>query len=68
MNFRHIKESNSLHLEEQIQGVAGRYVPGTPGLSADDGMDTPGAESGIRNGQDLFGGFSSVTLHYDGEI
>ena len=40
-NFRHMKESNSLHLEEQSTGV---------GESAD-----------------LFGAFSSVTLHYDGD-
>ncbi|KAF8205129.1 AGC/RSK protein kinase [Pholiota molesta] len=41
-NFRHLKESNSLHLEEQREGE---------GV----GME------------DLFGQFSSVTLHYDGD-
>jgi protein-serine/threonine kinase len=62
VNFRHLKESNSLHLEDQIQGVAGpRYAPGTPGLTADDGLDIP------ADGVDLFGAFNSVTLHYDGE-
>ncbi|KAK0231093.1 AGC/RSK protein kinase [Armillaria fumosa] len=45
VNFRHLKESQSLHLE------------GAPGTS--DGM---GASD-----EDLFGAFSSVTLHYDGE-
>jgi protein-serine/threonine kinase len=59
VNFRQMKESNSLHLDEQIiQGVAGAGVtPSTPGLTADDGMDAADA--------DLFGAFSSVTLHYD---
>lgn len=42
VNFRNLKESHSLHLEEQ-------------------------AEQGGVEGQDLFGAFSSVTLHYDGE-
>ncbi|KJA30119.1 hypothetical protein HYPSUDRAFT_126531 [Hypholoma sublateritium FD-334 SS-4] len=41
-NFRNMKESHSLHLEEQLAGE------GTVG-------------------GDLFGGFSSVTLHYDGD-
>ena len=45
MNFRHLKESHSLHFEEQIMG----------GMGVDQG------------GEDLFGGFSSVTLHYDGD-
>lgn len=40
-NFRSMKESHSLHLEEQFAGEA--------------------------VGGDLFGGFSSVTLHYDGD-
>jgi protein-serine/threonine kinase len=62
VNFRHLKESNSLHLEDQMQGIAGLSIaPGTPGLTADDGMDLP------PEGPDLFGAFSSVTLHYDGE-
>ncbi|EIW82223.1 Pkinase-domain-containing protein [Coniophora puteana RWD-64-598 SS2] len=61
VNFRHLKESNSLHLE--LQGVAGAGYsvppgPGTPGY--DDGMEVP------ADG-DLFGAFNSVTLHYDGE-
>lgn len=63
-----MKESNSLHLEDQLTGVAGAGAagtgiitagPGTPGL--DDGLDVPPTDS------DLFGGFSSVTLHYDGD-
>jgi protein-serine/threonine kinase len=51
VNFRHMKESNSLHLEEQIMG--------SDGCSKGTSMD--------RGGEDLFGGFSSVTLHYDGD-
>jgi len=61
VNFRHMKESNSLHLEDQFTGVAALGMvaagPGTPGY--DDGLDCPDG--------DLFGGFSSVTLHYDGD-
>lgn len=58
VNFRHLKESNSLHLEDQLTGVAGAGVgSGTPGL--DDELDGPEG--------DLFTGFSSVTLHYDGD-
>lgn len=41
VNFRHLKESHSLHLEDQMAGV--------------------------EETEDLFGAFSSVTLHYDGE-
>ncbi|KAJ7499082.1 Pkinase-domain-containing protein [Mycena latifolia] len=41
VNFRHMKESNSLQLERQ--------------------------NSAVESGGDLFGGFSSVTLHYDGD-
>lgn len=58
VNFRHMKESHSLHLEDQLPGFTGYSQPGTPG---DDGLDLS-AESG-----DLFGAFNSVTLHYDGE-
>lgn len=58
VNFRHLKESNSLHLEDQFTGVEGAGMlptgPGTPAY--DDGLDG-----------DLFTGFSSVTLHYDGD-
>ncbi|EKM59681.1 uncharacterized protein PHACADRAFT_250330 [Phanerochaete carnosa HHB-10118-sp] len=69
VNFRQIRESDSLHLERQhthipgspnIKGVAGAGgVPGTPGL--DDGIEPPPPEV------DLFGAFNSITLHYDGE-
>lgn len=69
-----MRESNSLHLEKQhathpppspkpngqFKGVAGSSVPGTPGLGADDGLEPPPQE-------DLFGAFSSMTIHYDGE-
>ncbi|KAF9008886.1 kinase-like domain-containing protein [Cyathus striatus] len=54
VNFRNLKESNSLHLEDQMVGKTGHSSqPGTPGIG-DDGVD-------------LFGAFSSVTLHYDGD-
>ncbi|KAF9469058.1 kinase-like domain-containing protein [Collybia nuda] len=56
VNFRNLKESNSLHLEDQIVTVASGH-PGTPGL--DEGTQA--------DGTDLFGAFSSVTLHYDGD-
>ena len=49
-NFRNIKESNSLHLEDQAPRNHARSR--RRGLQAD--------------GTDLFGAFSSVTLHYDG--
>lgn len=54
-NFRHLKESRSLHLEEQGSIV----IPGTPGY--DDGLDSPPDEN-------PFGAFNSVTIHYDGEL
>ncbi|KAI6035198.1 Pkinase-domain-containing protein [Pisolithus orientalis] len=57
MNFRHLKESNSLHLENQT-GLRTRASPSTAGY--DDGMD-------MSPGRDLFGAFNSVTIHYDGE-
>jgi protein-serine/threonine kinase len=60
VNFRHMKESNSLHLDDQIVGVAGASPNGMP--------DTPGYdELDATTVVDLFGAFSSVTLHYDGE-
>ena len=77
VNFRQLRESNSLHLEKQhthipvppspgLRGVAGAGVPGTPGLSGDDGMEAaPPTPAGQE--VDLFGAFSSITLHYDGE-
>ena len=74
VNFRQMHESTSLHLEKQhstpssphpgqahIKGVAGAGVPGTPGLGGDDGLEPPPQDV------DLFGAFSSITLHYDGE-
>ena len=48
MNFRHLKESNSLHLEDQCRSNGYR-------------------KGRMRGGEDLFGAFSSVTLHYDGD-
>ncbi|KAI0346733.1 Pkinase-domain-containing protein [Trametopsis cervina] len=74
VNFRQMRESNSLHLDKQqvvppspgpphaqIRAVAGTSVPGTPGLGGDDGLEPPPSDV------DLFGQFSSITLHYDGE-
>lgn len=77
VNFRQMRESDSLHLERQhnhipgspgaahapFKGVAGAGAPGTPGLGGDDGMEPPPPAPDA----DLFGAFSSITLHYDGE-
>ncbi|KAH8113368.1 Pkinase-domain-containing protein [Phellopilus nigrolimitatus] len=61
VNFRSIRESQSLQLE--MQGVAGAGVPGTPGLrNTEDGL-----EPAPEDERDLFRGFSNVTLKYDGE-
>ena len=46
-----MKESNSLHLEEETVGMA----------------PSQGGRMRREDGKDLFGGFSNVTLHYDGE-
>jgi len=57
VNFRNLKESHSLHLEDQTVGIAGiTRQAGTAGSNRDD-----------ADGVDLFGAFSSVTLHYDGD-
>lgn len=73
-----MKESSSLHLDRQstkktdtLKGVAGkpgtRLKPSTPG-APDDGLDTlPSSPTAAEKDKDLFGGFASVTLHYDGE-
>jgi len=53
VNFRRIEESTSLHLENQQNTAA--QTPGTP-----DGLDS-------SSGGDLFGAFSSITLHHDGD-
>ncbi|KAF8528903.1 Pkinase-domain-containing protein [Hysterangium stoloniferum] len=66
VNFRNLRESASLDFERQIVGVVAGAVgvghmpgtPGTPGLGGDDGLDVA---------EDLFEGFSSVTLKHDGE-
>jgi len=64
VNFRNIRESNSLNLEggePLLQGVAGAGLPpGTPGLSGDDELEPPPPD-------DLFYGFNSVTLRHDGD-
>jgi len=56
VNFRRMEESTSLHLENQ-QNTAQRaaQAPGTP-----DGLEP-------ASGADLFGAFSSITLHHDGD-
>lgn len=61
VNFRHLTESTSLHLERgEIVGVAGAGLPSTPNTPGlDDGLDPLDAA--------LFESFSNVTLHYDGE-
>ncbi|KAL4265642.1 non-specific serine/threonine protein kinase [Pleurotus pulmonarius] len=56
VNFRQLKESRSLHFEDQILSVASS-TPGTPGEEGGSPTQTG----------DLFGAFSSVTLHHDGE-
>jgi hypothetical protein len=59
-NFRSLKESNSLHLDDQ--NVSGAGLPSrhrTRRRRRDD--------VGQADGTDLFGAFSSVTLHYDGD-
>lgn len=56
VNFRQLKESRSLHFEDQTLSVASS-TPGTPGEEGGSPTQTG----------DLFGAFSSVTLHHDGE-
>ncbi|KAI9466768.1 Pkinase-domain-containing protein [Lactarius psammicola] len=53
VNFRRMEESTSLHLENQQNAVPS--TPGTP-----DGLE-PSSDG------DLFGAFSSITLHHDGD-
>ncbi|KAI9448280.1 Pkinase-domain-containing protein [Lactarius indigo] len=56
VNFRRMEESTSLHLENQQNTVhADPSTPGTP-----DGLE-PSSDG------DLFGAFSSITLHHDGD-
>jgi hypothetical protein len=51
-----MEESTSLHLEMQQNATnAGVQTPGTP-----DGLEP-------TSGGDLFGAFSSITLHHDGD-
>ncbi|QRV76765.1 Tyrosine kinase specific for activated [Ceratobasidium sp. AG-Ba] len=66
VNFRNMKESSSLDLDgsKRAVPVPGTPVPTTPGLyTTEDGMEPPS----VNPMDDLFVGFSSVTLHYDGE-
>ncbi|KAH9999405.1 Pkinase-domain-containing protein [Russula vinacea] len=56
VNFRRMEESTSLHLEKQQNSTnAAVQTPGTP-----DGLEP-------SSGGDLFGAFSSITLHHDGD-
>jgi len=56
VNFRRMEESTSLHLENQQNSTQlGAQTPGTP-----DGLEP-------TSGGDLFGAFSSITLHHDGD-
>lgn len=56
VNFRRMEESTSLHLENQQNTTQlGAQTPGTP-----DGLEP-------TSGGDLFGAFSSITLHHDGD-
>jgi protein-serine/threonine kinase len=75
VNFRQMKESNSLHLDrhatkknhDTLKGVTGKpsarlkSTPGTPDDGIDPSPSTPASD------KDLFGAFANVTLHYDGE-
>lgn len=88
VNFRHIKESHSLHLEEEESSPSPPHSapilngPGAParmasnsnlstrsqGRARSKGQSTPGSPIGdTGDGDDLFGAFSSVTLHHDGD-
>lgn len=56
VNFRRMDESTSLHLENQQNATQpGTQTPGTP-----DGLEA-------TSEGDLFGAFSSITLHHDGD-
>lgn len=69
MNFRQLHESTSLHLERQHSvNPGGASLPGTPGAEGEGGAGD-GLAGGLLSAQDadLFGAFSSITLHYDGE-
>ncbi|KAF8708286.1 Pkinase protein, partial [Rhizoctonia solani] len=66
VNFRNMKESSSLDLDgsKRAATAPGTPVPTTPALfTSEDGME-PAPTNPM---DDLFVGFSSVTLHYDGE-
>ncbi|KAI0003005.1 Pkinase-domain-containing protein [Russula compacta] len=56
VNFRRMEESTSLHLEnQQNTALNAAQTPGTP-----DGLEPTSC-------RDLFGAFSSITLHHDGD-
>jgi protein-serine/threonine kinase len=82
VNFRNIRESLSLDLENQdlchstpssVPPTPGRRVTGENGQWLGSGTKTPsvaGSPGPVSPPQheDLFVGFSSVTLHHDGDI
>jgi len=82
VNFRNIRESLSLDLENQdlchstppsVSPSPGRRVTGENGQWLSPGAKTPSVAGSPGPGsppqhEDLFVGFSSVTLHHDGEI
>ncbi|KZT26991.1 Pkinase-domain-containing protein [Neolentinus lepideus HHB14362 ss-1] len=83
VNFRHIQESNSIHLDKgslHLQGVAGAApvlsLPPNGSMAGLQGKglpgsspSTPGVDDGMENVDmaSLFGGFSNVTLVHDGD-
>ncbi|EPQ59603.1 Pkinase-domain-containing protein [Gloeophyllum trabeum ATCC 11539] len=83
VNFRHIQESTSVHLDKgslHLQGVAGSApvltLPANGSFAALPGKGLPGSlpsTPGVDDGMEhvdmasLFGGFSNVTLVHDGD-
>lgn len=68
VNFRNVKESQSVDLGESVRGAGGKNkgfaVPASKmkGVPLDSGLATPGGEIA-----DPFEEFNSVTLHHDGD-
>ncbi|CAL1702257.1 unnamed protein product [Somion occarium] len=82
VNFRQMRESNSLHLEKQHSTLPSPSPYSSPlpnhhghhsqikGAAGSGLPGTPGADDGLEPPvqEDLFTAFSSMTLQYDGEI